>query len=635
MSYIVRALQQAWRLLVTLLVIAAVGVAAWTVPSLRAKSIDLWQQALQWAGLAERGPEEETIYWCPMHPQIKRNRPNEVCPICNMALVPLEGKPSDTPPEQLTLTPQQVQQAGVVYQPVVRRKLYRQINTTGRMEYDERQLAKITSWVLGKSRIDKLHIDFTGTRVKKGELMAELYSRQLISDQEYLRILLQSDSALRDTSVIESTKKRLADQGLTAAQIERLAKTGQVLDTIPVYAPMGGTVIRREVQQGQYVNEGDVLFEIVDLGQLWLFVDIYEEELPLVHEGQTAEITVRSFPTETFRGTVAFVPPEVQRDTRTARVRIDVPNADHRLKPGMYARVRLREELGEQLAVPHNAVLWSGQRQVVIVRQGAGTFQPREIQIDATWAYPSDAGYQPGGQLEFGAHWVRYHPVLAGLNPGDEVVTSGAFLLNAESQFQSVLTKMLPPASRSASLEEIVGEKVAVQLRELLQSYYALSETLARDDLTGIPSAAEKLAQAGESLAHQPEADEVSDKSGEIPKQSLGTGGQSGGVPRQSLGTRAQAVAEAARSLADPAPGDLKAARTGFASVSRAVVQLLDEHGGPALLGREMFVFECPMAGPFGYKLWLSPDETLRNPYMGRKMLTCGKELATLNKSTK
>ncbi len=175
---------------------------------------------------------------------------------------------------------------------------------------------------------------------------------------------------------------------------------------------------------------------------------MYEDELPLVQIGQPVAITVRGLPGETVEGKVAFIDPVVQSASRTVRVRIDIKNADGRLKPGMYARAQIRKELPEQLAVPAGAVLWSGQRSVVLVKRGEGTFEPREVKLGQQWLYPVSKEDQDGRGLEFGSDQRRYHEVLAGLKPGDPVVTSGAFLLNAESQFQSVLTKMLPAQNR-------------------------------------------------------------------------------------------------------------------------------------------------------------------------------------------
>ncbi|MGH7129664.1 MAG: efflux RND transporter periplasmic adaptor subunit, partial [Planctomycetaceae bacterium] len=247
LSHIGRFFVRHWLQFAGLMLLTGVVIAVVLVPPLQARAHEVWHQALVWSGLVETAAATGQVYWCPMHPQIKRTRPNEVCPICSMALVPLEGGNAE-PPAQLTLTARQVQQAGVAWEPVVRRTLYREIDTTGRIEHDERRLAKITSWVQGSSRIVALHVDFTGEQVTEGELMAELFSRELITTQES-HLILAKNPRLSGEETLRQSRQRLIDQGLTREQVDQLEKTRKVLDRIPIYAPMSGTVIDRQVQQ--------------------------------------------------------------------------------------------------------------------------------------------------------------------------------------------------------------------------------------------------------------------------------------------------------------------------------------------------------------------------------------------------
>ncbi len=589
---------------------------------LRDRALSAWDSALTWAGLKGHEHEADARYWCPMHPQIKRTRPNEVCPICNMALVPLEEGAGGTSPQGLVLTARQVQQAGVVTEPVRRRKLQRQIDTTGRLDYDERLLRTVTSWVKGKSRIDKLHVRFLGDYVEKGKPLAEIYSPELVADQEIFLIDLENRVG---GSLLESTKLRLRRWGLTPAQIEELARRRKIWESIPLHAPIGGTVIKPPVREGDWVTEGEPLFHLADLSRLWLYADIYEEELPLVELGQEVTLALRALPRESFQGKVAFIDPMVQRDSRTVRVRIDIDNQrvtdsahlatgaqaaqgspEWKLKPGMYARVQFQARLSEVLAVPASAVLWSGRRRVVIVKESAGLFQPREVRLGQKWLYPSEDELRRRKKLAFGAGEERYHEVLAGLYPGEEVVTAGAFLLNAESQFQNILTRMLPPESEPASLAEVLGEQLAEHVHKVLGAYYRLSHALADDSLKVVSARALSLAEAAEGLQRQAQQEK-----------------------NAPLTASARQLAGLARDMAEPGPTDLRQARFGFGRVSRQLVQLLAENGGKALFGKELFLFRCGMSG-VGYENWLWFSREKLNPYMGQKMLDCGSELTTL-----
>lgn len=594
--------------LLLLAAIAATAIFVLAVPQAQARAEAVWQKTLVWAGFADEAGDSGTIYWCPMHPQIKRNSANDVCPICNMALVPLVGGGADAS-EHLMLTSRQIQQTGVATESALRRKLYREIDTTGRIIGDERREAKITSWVRGKSRIEKLYVNFTGAHVQRGDLMAELYSPDLIvAQQEFLMARDTSTSRLSGTNLRGYASQKLRDQGMTQAQIVSLTETQEVLERVPVYAPLTGTVLERNVQQGEYINEGDILFQIVNLEEIWLIADVYEEELPLVQEGQAVMVTVASIPGETFEGVVSFIDPTVQPQSRTVRVRIEIPNEDRRLKPGMYGRAQLRAELPEMLAVPENAVLWSGQRQVAVVKRGEGAFEPREIKIGHRWLYPSTnaANYQPGAQLEFGSDSKRYHQVLSGLFPGEEVVTAGAFLLSAESQFQSVLTKMLPSEEQPSTLEEAIGEEMAGGVRQLLDRYFYLSQSLAEDDLDQAAAAFAALGQAAWGLSQQA-------------RQKQAT----------ALATMAEQISSHVDQVTARPPEDLKEARVHFGRISRKTIELLAENGGPALFGEDVFLFRCGMA-KVGYENWLWWSDEKLNPYMGQKMLDCGSQLDVL-----
>lgn len=608
-------LSRHWRKTTVLVLMISGGVAYATSPLAHEKTHAAWHAALAWTGLGGASVDTGKVFWCPMHPQIKNNKENAVCPICNMALVELEGG-IVAAPQQLTLTAQQVQQAGVVTQPVMRRKLYREIDTTGRIDYDERRYAGISSWVIGKSRIDKLHVSFTGETVNKGQLIAELYSPQLIAAQEEYLIALKaaraggrptgrSNVGLEPEAIVTSARQKLLYQGMTDEQLDQIAERQKIWERIPVHAPISGTVIERHVQEGQYVSEGDWLFHLADLSHLWLFVDVYEDDLSLVEVGTPVELSVSSEPAEMFSGTVSYIEPKIVPQTRTAPVRIDIDNGDGKLLPGMFARASLRQEYSSVLAVQENAVLWSGQRAVVMVASGEGTFAPHEVQLGRKWLYSLDKRATSSGTLEFGEGRVRYHEVLAGLAPGEEVVTAGAFLLNAESQFQNVLAKMLPPESERATLEQVVGEQVGSRVRGVLDAYFNLSQALAEDRIDEVPVRLGALSGSAAALVEAAE----------------GHG--------DALKADADKFHELIASLSSRPLKDAVDARTRFGRISHELTKLLEAHGGKTLFGHDLYQFECGMA-KVGYERWLWWSPEIHNPYMGQKMLKCGTKLDVL-----
>ncbi|MBI5757473.1 MAG: efflux RND transporter periplasmic adaptor subunit [Planctomycetales bacterium] len=283
------------------------------------------------------------VWTCSMHPQIRLPTPGP-CPICGMKLIPVS---------QLSRAKDDLEKrAGLETEAIRRRELFKEIRTVGKLDYSERQVALISSRIAG--RVDRVFADFTGLDVKQGDHLVEIYSPELNVTQNELLIALEardkeqaSSPAVRGfaASRLESTRTKLRLLGILDEQIAEIEKSRKTTTHLTIYAPIGGTVIEKDVRVGQYVDAGDQLYRIADFDPIWLYLNIYEYDYAWVRFGQPVEVTLEAFAGETFRGTVMFIDPFLDDATRTIRVRVNLKNPDRRLKPQMYASATIRVPL--------------------------------------------------------------------------------------------------------------------------------------------------------------------------------------------------------------------------------------------------------------------------------------------------
>ncbi len=306
----------------------------------------------------------------------------------------------------------------------------RVIRTVGRIEFDEKKLAtantKIEGW------IEKLHVDYVGRYVQKGEPLAEIFSPELVAtQQEFLNILRWSNQGkgvkdermamllVKDAqTLLEAAKERLRLWDISDEQIRKIETTGKPIRTLTIYSPAGGYVTQKMAVQGMRVMPGEKLFDIVDLSSVWIVADIYEYELPLIRVGQMARIGLSYFPGKEFSSRVDYIYPSLASETRTAKVRFTIPNPDGALKPQMFTNVEIKINLGNRLAVPSEAVIDTGVRQIVYVDKGEGYFEPREVRT----------GLKVDELVE----------VTAGIKAGEKVASSANFLIDSEAQLKGV-----------------------------------------------------------------------------------------------------------------------------------------------------------------------------------------------------
>ena len=395
----------------------------------------LWQKKQPGTATEQKAAQGKQLYTCAMHPFIIKDRPG-TCPICAMELIKkidgaAEGGTQTAEQKQqaemlghVSLSPTQRVMANVATVAATQSSLNKEINAVGIVQFDQSRQAKVTAWIAG--RIDKLYIDTVGAYVSKNKPVAEVYSPDLLATQQEYLLAVKSREQLKNSpissitqsgeSLVASSKQRLMLFGVKESQIAALEKSGKSNIRLPIYTPLSGIVIEKMVQQGQYVNTGDVLFNIADLSRVWAEVEVYENEFANIKVGQKAEIHSQSFPGKPFIGRVAFIYPFLDPKTRTIKVRVEMPNPGMKLKPDMFVNATIKVPLGSAIVVPVTAVIDTGKRQVLWVEMSPGMFEPREVQV----------GQQTDDKIQ----------ILSGLKLGDKVAVSGGYLIDSESQLK-------------------------------------------------------------------------------------------------------------------------------------------------------------------------------------------------------
>jgi membrane fusion protein, copper/silver efflux system len=375
-------------------------------------------------------PSGKEYYTCPMHPSVVSDRPG-ACPICGMSLVKRSSQASVPEGDiehlkAVSLSPTQRVLANVSTVPARRLAFAHDINAVGVVDYAEPNQAKVSARFRG--RIEKLYANYTGEVVHKGQPLFEMYSPDLVSAyREYVLALnslvgLQEPGAdpvqkAQQEAMVKAVRDRLRVHfGMTSRQIEANASSKQAGSTVTFSSPIHGTVVAKEVQEGQYVDEGMVLYQLADLSKVWAYLDVYEKDLRFIKRGQMVSVTTDAYPDESFNGRVAFIDPMFDSQTRTTKIRVELDNAGGRLSPQMYVKAEMRIPLPDALVVPTSALLFTGKRTVVWIEVKSNVFEPRDVV----------AGVSDGGNVQ----------ILRGLHEGDMVAKTGGFMLDSESQLQ-------------------------------------------------------------------------------------------------------------------------------------------------------------------------------------------------------
>ena len=376
---------------------------------------------------------KKEIWTCAMHPQIRLDHPGK-CPICAMELILLNqngGVKIDS--NAVYFSKEAMELANVTTSIVSRQRPVKEVRLYGKVQADERLLQNQVAHVSG--RIEKLMVNFTGEPVRKGQLLAMIYSPDLITAQQEL--LEAAKSKQSQPEIYEASKEKLMQWMLTDRQISQIERSGKVKMNFEVYSNTSGIVTAKRVATGDHVSEGSSLFEVANLSSVWVLFDAYESDLPFLKVGNTIAFTIQAMPGVNYSANILFIDPVIDPVNRVAKVRVEVSNSGGKLKPEMFANGTVKANLTEyrdKLVIPRSSVLWTGKRSVVYVKQPNSTevnFRMREI--------------------ELGPMLGNSYVVESGLTDGEEIVTDGTFSVDAAAQLAgkpSMMNRNEPKAKK-------------------------------------------------------------------------------------------------------------------------------------------------------------------------------------------
>jgi len=550
--------------------------------------------------IAESSSERKIKYWtCSMHPQIKLPKSGQ-CPMCAMDLIPVyEGVLDSGEDDSVSITLNKIgrQLAEVETTEVKFHEVSHSVRLVGKVDYDETRLSYISAWVPG--RIDRLFVDFTGTKVRKGDHLIKIYSPELLATQEeYLQAIKNLEetkdsrlSVIRDTArtTLTSAREKLRLYGISPKQIDEIVKRDTPDEHMIINSPVTGTVIHKKGFEGMYVKTGDKIYTIADLSRVWLYLDAYESDIQWLHYGQNVVVETESYPGEVFYGKIAFIDPFVSEKTRTIKLRVNVDNKDDRLKPGMFVRTTIKAVLGEGgkvLVIPKTAPLITGKRAIVYVEEPTDT---------------TGVNRYTGKEVVLGPLAGDYYIVLSGVEEGERVVTKGNFKIDSALQIQAKPSMMNPAGYYSEGEVDLTqGLGISVESAGILVSslpyYLAVSKALSEDN---VHVAGQNMENFGREIIKIIKSNSLEDKDKGI------------ALEINLLGAKLNTINH-----------DLDSLRSQFSIISEILKEILKKYEYKEDL--KLYLGFCSMSfgGKGGY--WLQDSDEVKNPYLGPKMLKCG-----------
>ena len=551
----------------------------------------------------EHAASEDVVWTCSMHPEIRSNEPAD-CPKCGMELIPV-GNQDNLDSDIFQMSEDAMKLANIRTMTVGADAASKEMRLNGKVSVDERNTYSQSTHIPG--RIEKLTVNFTGEEVRRGQTLAVVYSPELVTAQQEL---LQAFSIRQEQpQLYEAVRQKLGNWRISDNLMDKIVASGKPLQSFPITADVSGVVTEKLVELGDYVERGMPLYTVSDLSKVWVLFDVYESQMAFIEEGSKISFSISSLPGETFEGTISFIDPLLNSQTRVATARVEVDNRNGKLKPEMFASGVVQSNIGEvdsqEIVVPKSAVLWTGKRSLVYIREEMGQnvgFTLREVVLG-----PS-----------LGDAYV----IEEGLSEGEQIVVNGTFTVDAAVQLSGRPSMMNPEKASTSStqdrgmgMEEFLKsnsmdfrgetpEKFRDQLGGLLQSYLKLKEALVAGQQTESAALSKSFSEELGGL----KAEGLSEEAGEYWAQR-----------QQSIKASVDALHKA---------GELEEQREEFISLSEEMIKTLVAFG---LNNQSIFVDYCPMANSDEGAYWLSDIEIIRNPYFGDAMLTCGEIVKKIN----
>ena len=521
---------------------------------------------------------QDEVWTCSMHPQIMQPEPGQ-CPICGMDLIPAEAGAEGLAPDQFKMTENALALANIQTTTVGGGEASgNNLNPSGKIQVNEEANAVQVSYFAG--RIERLNVNFTGENVNRGQLLATIYSPELVAAQQELVTAARMKE--NQPALYKAVRNKLKLWKLSDNQIDAIEASGSVKENFPVYATVSGTVTEKMVQEGDYVKQGQPLYKIANLNSVWAVFDAYENQIRNIEEGQEITITTNAYPEKEFNATVTFIDPVLNASRRTVMVRANLENKNDIFKPGMFVQGEIETAgvtAGEQVVtIPKSAVLWTGERSLVYVKPvpTESVFEMREVKLGRTVG--------------------ESYEVLEGLENAEVVVVNGTFTVDAAAQLQgkkSMMNASEEMPDDPAKMKIDLPETFQKDFTTVLSAYFDLKDAFVASNVEAVKAGAHEMMQQVNSL-----------KSGDLGSMEVAHLGE--------IKEMLQAISE---------NDILENQRDHFIVLSRNMIAFASNLD---VVEVPVFVLRCPMANTNRGADWLSLSKEIKNPYYGEAMLTCG-----------